>query len=141
MGKKKFDLEDRLVRFSGDIILFLNDFPNDKAASNLSGQLIRSSTSSALNFGEAQGSISTKDQIHKLSICLKELKESRVALKIIHYINYGKLDKREYLHIECEELIAIIASIINKKNEKLKCKYKGKFKLKKQLQLNLTLDT
>lgn len=115
MNSKKFDLEDRLVRFAGNVILFLNDLPNDKAGSNLSGQLTRSATSSALNFGESQGAESTRDKIHKLSLVLKELKESRVALKILDYIKYGKVDKRTSLLKECEELSAIIASIIKKK--------------------------
>ncbi|MCB0583631.1 MAG: hypothetical protein KDD10_30405 [Phaeodactylibacter sp.] len=47
MKEKKFDLEDRLVRFAGDVILFLNDLPDDRAGSNLSSQLTRSATSAA----------------------------------------------------------------------------------------------
>ena len=93
--------------------------PNDRAGNNLSGQLTRSSTSSALNFGESQGAESTKDQIHKLGVSLKELKESRVALKILDYIDYGNNNKRKYLLKECEELIAIIATIIKNKRKLL----------------------
>jgi len=119
MSQKKFDLEDRLVKFAGDTIFFLNDLPDDKSGNNLSSQLTRSATSSALNFGEAQGAESIKDQIHKLGIVLKELKESRVALKIISYVNYGDAEKRKYLQKECEELIAIIATIIKNKRNKL----------------------
>jgi len=69
--RKKFDLEDRLVKFAGDVIIFLNDLPNDRAGSTLSVQLTRSATSSALNFGKSQGAESTKDQIHKLGVTLK----------------------------------------------------------------------
>jgi len=57
---KKYNLEDRLVKFAGDIIIFLNDLPNDIAGNNLTGQLIRSATSAALNFGESQGAESVK---------------------------------------------------------------------------------
>jgi len=115
MSTKKYDLEDRLVSFAGDTILFLNDLPNNQAGSNLNGQLTRSATSTALNFGESQGAESKKDQIHKLGIVLKELKESRVAFKILAYINYGESDKRSYLLQECGELIAIVATIIRNK--------------------------
>ena len=60
-------------------------------------QLLRSAGSSALNFGEAQGTNTTKDKINKLALVLKELKESRVNLKILHKVNYGELTKREPL--------------------------------------------
>lgn len=119
MSTKKFDLEERLVKFAGDVLLFLNHVPTDKAGSNLSGQLTRSATSSALNFGEFQGAESLKDEIHKLGVTLKELKESRVALKILTYINYGKGEKRQYLMKECDELSAIIATIIKNKKKGL----------------------
>ena len=113
--EKKYDIEDRLVAFAGDCILFLNSVPKDAAGSNLIGQLTRSATSSALNYGEVQGAESNKDKIHKLSICLKELKESRVAFKILDYIQYGENQERTKLLDECNQLSAIIASIIKKK--------------------------
>ncbi len=53
MSKPIYDLEDRLVKFAGDVILFANELPKDKAGVHLSGQVIRSSTSAALNYGEA----------------------------------------------------------------------------------------
>jgi four helix bundle protein len=109
--KKIYDLENRLVAFSGDVILLLNNIKMDNAGANSSNQLTRSATSSALNYGEAQGADSTKDKIHKLSISIKELKESRVAIKILKYINYGDIKQRDNLLIECEELIAILSTI------------------------------
>ena len=48
---------------------------------HLKGQMIRSSSSAALNYGEHQDAESIKDSIHKLGVVLKELKETRVALK------------------------------------------------------------
>ena len=58
--------------------------PNNKASSTLSGQLVRSGTSVSLNYGEARGSESKKDFIHKMQVVLKELRESYICLKIIH---------------------------------------------------------
>ena len=55
METKPYDLEDRLIKFAGDTILFANKLPNDKAGSHLKGQVIRSSSSSALNYGEVLG--------------------------------------------------------------------------------------
>ncbi|WP_262892356.1 four helix bundle protein [Flavobacterium limi] len=79
-------------------------------------QLIRSSGSASLNFGEAQGTISDRDFIFKLSLVVKELKESRNSLKILDYIKEGDEEKRKLLLTEVEQLIAISSKmIINKK--------------------------
>ena len=94
----KFDLEDRLVAFAGDVILFANRVPSDYAGQYLKNQIIRSASSTALNYGEALGTESTKDAIHKNSIVLKELKETRVNLKILKYLEYEELEKRNRLH-------------------------------------------
>ena len=90
----KFELEERLIDFSVLIIKIANEMPNTKAGNHLSGQLIRSGTSAALNYGEAQSGESRKDFIHKLKVVLKELRETFVCLKIIHR---AKLYKSENL--------------------------------------------
>ncbi|MDZ7806660.1 MAG: four helix bundle protein [Gracilimonas sp.] len=64
----KADLEDRLIKFSVLIIKILDDIPSTKAGNHLSGQLIRSGTSPALNYGEARSAESLKDFIHKLQL-------------------------------------------------------------------------
>lgn len=80
-------------------------------------QLLRSAGSSALNFGETQGSNSNRDYINKASISLKELKESRVNLKILSKVDYGKQVIRAELLDELEQLIRIIATIIKNKKQ------------------------
>lgn len=57
--------------------------PNSRAGNYIAGQLIKSCHSPAFNYGEAQAAESRADFIHKLGVCLKELKECRTALKII----------------------------------------------------------
>jgi four helix bundle protein len=56
---------------------------NTKAGNHFAGQLIRSGSSPALNYAEAQSGESRKDFVHKLKIVLKELRETNVCLKII----------------------------------------------------------
>ena len=91
MGEeKKFDLEERLVAYAAGVSIFVRQFPEDFSGKYYAHQLIRSGGSSALNFGEAQGTQTTKDYINKASIVLKELKESRVNLKIVIKLGYGK---------------------------------------------------
>ena len=115
MIEKKFDLEDRLVDFAANIVFLCKELPSDMTGNYYGNQLLRSAGSSALNFGEAQGANTQKDKINKLSLTLKELKESRVNLRILDKVNYGDNAKRKMLLDEAEQLIKIIATIIKNK--------------------------
>lgn len=79
---KAQDLENRLIDFAVSIIKTCKYLDKSFASEHLSKQLIRSSTSVALNYGEARGGESTRDYLHKMKICLKELRESYINLKI-----------------------------------------------------------
>jgi four helix bundle protein len=113
---REYDLDNRTVKFAGKIIIFCNSVPNNFAGSHLKIQLIKSGTSPTLNYGEAQGAESKNDFIHKMRICLKELKESRNCLRVLHEVNYGDEMLRSELIQETSELIKIFASIINNTN-------------------------
>lgn len=79
----KYDLEERLIKFSVEIISVADhSLENSFAANHMCKQLIRSATAAALNYGEAQGAESHRDFLHKMRIALKELRESMVNLKI-----------------------------------------------------------
>jgi four helix bundle protein len=104
----KFDLENRLIDFSVLIIDIINELPDTKAGNHLAGQLIRSGTHPALNYGEAQSGESRKDFIHKIKIVLKELRETFICLKIINKAKLYKLEwKIEKSLKENNELISI----------------------------------
>lgn len=62
----KHKLEEQLIDFAVLVIEIVNEMPNTKAGNHLSGQLVRSGTSPALNYGEAQSAESRKDFIHKI---------------------------------------------------------------------------
>lgn len=83
--EKIFNFEDLLVRFAGEYIFFTRQLEKIFENEYYKNQLIISSVSSSLNFGEAQGTISDKDFIFKVSLVVKELKESRNSLKILDY--------------------------------------------------------
>ncbi len=80
---RKYDLEERLLEFAIRIIAIVERLPENKVCSHLGGQVLRSGTSPALNYGEAQAAESKKDFIHKLGIILKELRETSICLKIL----------------------------------------------------------
>ena len=115
MNEKKYDLEDRLVEFAAEVAFFSEDLPNNMTGNYYGNQLLRSGGSAALNFGEAQGTNTNRDYVNKAGISLKELKESRVNLKILSKVDYGDGKKRLYLLDEVEQLIKIIATIIKNK--------------------------
>jgi four helix bundle protein len=115
-SEKIFNFEDRLVRFAGECIFFTRKLDKTYESEYYKNQLIRSSGSASLNFGEAQGTITDKDFVFKVGLVVKELKESRNSLKILNYINEGNEVTRSFLLLEVEELIAISSKmIINKK--------------------------
>ena len=115
MAAKKYDLEDRLVDFAASAALFAEELPKNFTGTYYGNQLLRSGGSSALNFGEAQGANTDKDYIHRATICLSELKESRVNLKVLDKLGYGNQSTRNKLLDEAEELARIIATIIKNK--------------------------
>ena len=82
-SEKIFNFEDRLVRFAGECILFTRNLNKTYENEYYKNQLIRSSGSSSLYFGEAQGTICDKDFVFKVGLVVKELKESRNSLKIL----------------------------------------------------------
>ena len=111
--ERKFDIEDRLIDFAIMIAEIVEALPNTKAANHIGGQMIRSGCSPALNYGEAQEAESRKDFIHKMGICRKELRETKVILKIIIRKPYKEvLSKSEKAFKECLELLAIFSKSI-----------------------------
>jgi four helix bundle protein len=114
--KKPFDMEDRLVEFAADCALFSISIFGSAVGNYYGNQLLRSSGGAALNYGEAQGANTNKDFVHKASIVLKELKESRINLKISLKMFEKNSNQILELKNECEQLAAIIATMIKNRN-------------------------
>lgn len=109
----KHDLEERLINFSVLIIQIADEMPGKKAAQHLTGQLIRSGTSPALNYGEAQSAESRKDFVHKIKIILKELRETHICLKIIKRAELFEVNSKiEQAINENNELISIFVKSV-----------------------------
>jgi len=109
--EKRFDLEDRLIDFAVRIITVAGSLPKSKAGNHIAGQLIRSGTSPAPNYGEAQSAESRADFIHKMKISLKELRETLVWLKMIQRAKLVEpTAKLELLLDENNQLISIFVT-------------------------------
>jgi four helix bundle protein len=114
LGSRNFDIEDRLIDFTCRMIEVIESLPATRTGNYLASQLIRSCHSPSLNYGEVQATESNADFIHKLCVCLKELKECRVGLKIIMKKQLIKpVTKLLNVYSENEQLIAIIGKSIS----------------------------
>ena len=119
-GDRKYDLEDRLIKFTVMISNLVDTLPETMFGRYIGSQLIRSACSPALNYGEAESAESLNDFIHKMKICLKELRETMVSLKIIQLKPLTKSnDLLSDSLQECNELISIFVRSI-KTSEKRK---------------------
>lgn len=108
-----YDLEERLLNYAAEIVRLTEQLPHSRAGNHVAGQLLRSGTSPLPNHGEAQAAESRDDFVHKLSICLKELRESRRWLRLILRVPLTSEPVRvESLVVETEELIRIFAKSI-----------------------------
>jgi len=103
-------LEERLIEFASLIIDMAEALPNSYVGKHLGTQILRSGTSPALNYAEAQAAESRADFVHKMKICLKELCETHVCLKIITKRNWFPAGHLDPLLKENNELIAIFTS-------------------------------
>jgi four helix bundle protein len=104
-------LENRLIDFGSAVCEAVRQLPNDLVGSHLSRQVVRSATSQAANYAEARGAESRRDFVHKIQICLKELRETLVWLRFAgrlggHEVNVGRLEA------ECNELVSIFVQSV-----------------------------
>ena len=102
-----YDLEQRLLEYSARIIRLVERLPNWRAGNHVAGQRLRSGTSPLPNHGEAQAAESANDYMHKLKICLKELRETYRWLLLIQRVPLLRPRLVDPLVKETDELIRI----------------------------------
>ncbi len=113
MRERVYDLEERLLNFAVVIIDVSEKLPNTRAGDHIAGQILRSGTSPYGNHGEAQEPESADDFIHKLKLCLKELRETRRWARLIERKKWRDGDPQQaVLLAEVEELIRIFKASI-----------------------------
>jgi four helix bundle protein len=110
---RRFDLEDRLPEFAVQIINVTDSLPNTRAANHIAGQLLRSGTSPYGNHGEVEAAESLNDFLHKLKICLKELRETRRWLRLVARLKHYKSPPNLKACLnEADELIRIFEASV-----------------------------
>jgi four helix bundle protein len=112
-GGRKYDLEERLLEFASAVIDLSEKLPNSRAGNHIAGQILRSGTSPYPNHGEAESAQSRDDFIHKLKVCLKELRETRRWARLIQHKHWTQNDSTLlFVLSESDELIRIFMSSI-----------------------------
>jgi four helix bundle protein len=105
-------LEERLLDFAARIGKVVDALPESRLGRHVAGQLVRCGTSPAPNYGEACAAESRADFIHKLGIVLKELRETRIWLRLSVKSNLLTTKKLEPLIDEATSLLNIIGKSI-----------------------------
>jgi len=111
-ARPKYDLEERLLEFTAGIVRLADSLPNTKAGNHIAGQLLRCGTSPLANHGEVEAAESRKDFLHKLRICLKELRETWRWLHLVGRLELTDGHKLGANLTEVEELIRIFAASV-----------------------------
>jgi len=115
-------LEQRLIDFAVRIVILSTNLPKTPAGKHIAGQIMRSGTSPAPNYGEARGAESHADFIHKLGIVLKELNETSIWLRIIERSQLLRKELIRDISGENTELCRIftasLKTVRNPRNEK-----------------------
>jgi four helix bundle protein len=107
---KADELEERLINFAVRIIKLSGNLPKTQAGKHIAGQILRSGTSPAPNYGEARGAESHADFVHKLGIVLKELNETFVWLRMIEHSEILKSELLAGIIEENRELCRLFTS-------------------------------
>ena len=123
----KYDLEERLLEYSANIIRLVEKLPNTRTGNHVAGQLLRCGTSALPNHGEAQAAESANDFVHKLRVGLKELRETWRWLRLIQRVPLlpseplvGRLLK------ETDELVRIFVSSVRTTQKRMALSKSGR---------------
>ena len=111
-GSKKYDLEDRTLRFAVNAIEFCKKLPGDRVNDRLVSQLVRSATSIGANYREAVESVSKKEFSNKAGICRKEAKETSYWLQVVAKANPSHAETAAALIDESNQFVKIFATIV-----------------------------
>ena len=112
-------LEERLIDFAVRVVNLSANLPKTPAGKHVAGQIMRSGTSPAPNYGEARGAESHADFIHKLRIVLKELNETSIWLRVIERSQMLRKELISDIVAENKELCRIFtASLRTARNAK-----------------------
>jgi four helix bundle protein len=113
-SRATFDLEERTAVFGEAVIHFAKTVPKNPITLPLIDQIVRSGTSVAANYCEADDAVSKKDFKNKIGICRKESRETKLWLRMIAAAEPELKGEARKLWQEAKELHLIFAAIWRK---------------------------
>ena len=111
-SEREFDLEERLIDFAVRVVRVSEALPETRVGNHIRSQILRSGTSPAANYAEAQSAESRGDFVHKMKLALKELRETHVWLRMAVKAQLIAQQQLHPLISENEELVTIFAASI-----------------------------
>jgi len=112
------ELEERLIDFAVRVVRLSANLPKTSAGKHIAGQIMRSGTSPAPNYGEARGAESHADFVHKLRVVPKELNETSIWLRIIERSQLLSRESIRDIIQENTELCRIFAASLKRLGSK-----------------------
>lgn len=111
MITRRYPIYSRCYAFSLAVVKLAKDCPADMVSRNLVVQLVRAVTSITANLSEADAGISRKDFVNKVTIAVKEARETLYWLQLLTESGYIKPAVSQSLMQEGEEITKILAKI------------------------------
>lgn len=103
---RRYDLEERLIDFAVAVCQVAERVPATFGGRHIADQLVRSGTSVSSHYAEARAAESRRDFIHKMHLCLKELRESLGWLKLLKRLRLAPPERLSPTLQEANELTA-----------------------------------
>lgn len=113
VSEKSFQFAIRILKF------YKHSISKEKSLELIFKQILKSGTSIGANVAESKNAVSKADFINKLSIALKEARETEFWLKLLYESDTIKNNEYESLSANCDELIRLLTSIIKTLKSKL----------------------
>jgi len=118
INERKYDLEERTAKFAESTIDLVKKIPQDAINKRIISQLVASGGSIGANYCEATEAESKRDFVHKISICKKEIKETKHWLRILARANPKFKNGIRKLWQEAQELMLIFSATIKSARKK-----------------------
>ena len=103
---------EKSFQFAVRIVNLCKDLQTEHKEHVLSKQILRSGTSIGANVAEAQQAQSKPDFVSKLSIALKEAKETDYWLRLLHATEYLRDVQFDSIISDCDEIESLLVSIV-----------------------------
>ena len=119
-NRYKIRIEDLTFDFAKDIVFLSRDLTSSEGCFVISKQILKSGTSIAANVAESEHPQSDADYLSKINIALKEANETKFWLRLLKECGYLQDDRYMLLKNNCEQIIKILVTIVNKVKKRIK---------------------